>query len=78
MKQINKITTFAKAIFKFAFGLIAVVINFLFSDTGNQQKAQDHISGLPKISQSGQDESDSGMEIVSKDGYIDDLQSNSL
>jgi len=77
MKYTIRITTFIKATMKFVFGLFVtfftVIINLLFSDTGNQQKEQYHMSGLPKMSWSGQDESDSGMEIVSKDGYIDDL-----
>jgi len=77
MKKINKITTFTKALFKFAFVFFAtvftVIINFIFSDTGDQQKVQNHLSGMPKISWSGQDESSTGMGIVSKDGYMDDL-----
>ena len=44
MKQINQITTFAKAVFKFAFGLIMVVINYLFSDTDKKQEVHDSLS----------------------------------
>ena len=44
MKQINLIAAFAKAVFKFAFALIAVVINFLFSDTNNKQEVCDPLS----------------------------------
>lgn len=77
MKQINQILTFTKATFKFAFWLLAsafsVAINFLFSDSEDQQKVYDHLSDMPEISWSGQDESSTGMRIVSKDGYMDDL-----
>lgn len=73
MKQINQITTFVKAVFKFAFGLIMVVINFLFSDTNNKQEVCDPLStSLPQVSWTGMDETtDEGVKVVSKDGFID-------
>ncbi len=44
MKKINKITTFTKALFKFAFGLIMGVINFFFLDVENKTKVNDPLS----------------------------------
>ena len=77
MKNTNQIAVIIKATFKFSSGLFSkafnIVFNLLFSDAGRKLRVHNHLSGLPEMSWSGQDESDSGMEIVSKDGYIDDL-----
>ncbi len=73
MKQINKIAIFAKASFKFTFGLIMVVIHFFFSETYDKQKVHEPlIKNQTQVSWAGLDETtDEGVKVVSKDGFID-------